>query len=57
MRKPFNNRGDLGGPDDFVVVRAYYRWSGQPIYRRLFSRQSSLPASYLSSFAVFKNHG
>lgn len=48
---------DLGGPDDFVVIRAYHRWSGQPIYRRLFSRQSPSPASYLSAFAVFKKDG
>ncbi len=48
---------DPGGPDDFVVIRASYRWSGQPIYRRLFARQSPAPASYLSAFAVFKKNG
>ena len=48
---------DFGGPEDFVVIRAYYRWSARPIYRRLFSRQSSLPVSYLSAFAVFKKDG
>ena len=48
------NLDSPGGPDNFVVVRAYYRWSGQPIYQRLFSRHSSSPTSYLSAFAVFK---
>ena len=48
---------DFGGRGDFIVIRAYYRWNSWPIYRRLFSRRSPSPASYLSAFAVFKKDG